>query len=523
MWTQFIYANIHFALNLSTALVFFAVFWLHLDAWSLRKDSYDTFKIIGFLLLAVSYIVHALYVESSLIQVNYDATTIAHLSLALMILGSCIVCIGLYREPLQKRPVYAPLGLIALSAQIFFGPMGILFLTGTTVCIAILYLRRATTGLERHVKLVSYAFFCYSVSSLLAIGSTFRQTPNLGVYELVRSYGPLWTLEHLFLFAGTLVLGKWIFGYLLKRIQSQMFILGTAFITLLFLLITVSFSWFLMHTIEQDAMAQLETNANVLTYALENKKMQAITDAQLVAQNPQVIALVKNKSRTNLIAIAQDILLTKNDSYLVISDAQGKILARADDPSRAGESIALDEFFRRAILGQHASGLSIQPGIVAPLLSVRGAVPILDNTQVIGVVMTGSALDNAFTDGIYKATNLQVAIYGNDVLTASSLHGKELQGMKEENHMVRDTVLTKGKSYIGEVSKFNTLYLASYKPLVDAGGTPIGMLFVASPATKIMATVGKAMTATFFIAIVLLALSVFPSYLIAKYIEHQFH
>ena len=50
---QFFGQNIHFAINLFAALVFFAVFWLYFDAWTNKHDVKVLAKWLGFLLVAI--------------------------------------------------------------------------------------------------------------------------------------------------------------------------------------------------------------------------------------------------------------------------------------------------------------------------------------------------------------------------------------------------------------------------------------------------------------------------------------
>ena len=65
--TQFLLENLHFAINLFASLVFFAVSWLYLDAWMETKEHKELFKIIGFALFSLAFLVHATYIEQSVL------------------------------------------------------------------------------------------------------------------------------------------------------------------------------------------------------------------------------------------------------------------------------------------------------------------------------------------------------------------------------------------------------------------------------------------------------------------------
>src|SRR5258708_7365108 len=63
MWYQFILENSHFAINMFAALVFLAVAWLHFDAWLESRAAREGFRFLGFVILAVSFVAHAVLLE----------------------------------------------------------------------------------------------------------------------------------------------------------------------------------------------------------------------------------------------------------------------------------------------------------------------------------------------------------------------------------------------------------------------------------------------------------------------------
>src|SRR3990172_7994230 len=108
--------------------------------------------------------------------------------------------------------------------------------------VAWLYLRRATVGLERHLKVVTVSFFVLSLSELLSLSSLFVKSTNVGVYQLVAPFGWLWITEHLVMLFGVGMLGKWVWNYLTQRLQPQLFMIFTSMILGIFLLTTTVFT-----------------------------------------------------------------------------------------------------------------------------------------------------------------------------------------------------------------------------------------------------------------------------------------
>jgi hypothetical protein len=67
----------------------------------------------------------------------------------------------------------------------------------------------------------------------------------------------------------------------------------------------------------------------------------------------------------------------------------------------------------------------------------------------------------------------------------------------------------------------NTSYFAVYSPLKDVDGSVVGMLLVGRPGASIFATASRSIEMTFLVAVGLIALSIFPSFWIARYIANQ--
>src|SRR5258708_38958783 len=99
---QFILQNIHFALNLFVAFVFFAAFWLYFDAWTEKKDRKNALKWIGFLLLSLSFLAHSTQVEqAALVSQLSLASLFSLLATILRIAGYLVLALGLFLDPLQ--------------------------------------------------------------------------------------------------------------------------------------------------------------------------------------------------------------------------------------------------------------------------------------------------------------------------------------------------------------------------------------------------------------------------------------
>ncbi|MDO8269419.1 MAG: cache domain-containing protein [Candidatus Levybacteria bacterium] len=528
MWFQFFLINLHFAINITAALIFFAVFWLYFDAWVGRKRYREFIRFSGFLALSISFILSGLYIESSVLSVPIFSQDL-HMAflIATRLIGYIFIILALFIDPLMQKPKHQssvglvlPLGIKSLSISF------VSFLFPVLSALAgFLYLKRATVGLEDHLKPVAFSFFLLSLSELLALGYMLRESQNSTLYAFVAPYSILWMIQSGVILLAVIVLRKWIFFYLLKRIQSQLFMIFVSFTVALFLLITLVFSALLLKNIESEALVSLTTDVNVLEYAINSKKAEVISDAQVIALNPEVIDAIDKNNKSKLKSIAISTLLAKKQSVVTILSGEGVVLARGDDPERIGDSLSGDVLVKKAVGGEDAVSVITKDGVLAPTVSIRSAVPVRSGKDIVGVIMVGADIDNAFVDGVKETTGLNASIYADNIRSATTFiapDGKSRWvGVKEESEVVKKQVILQGKLYAGSLNVLNVAYLTAILPLKDIDNNVVGMLFVGREQVSLLQAAGRSIELTFLVAVVLLVLSIIPAYFISRYISNQ--
>lgn len=519
MWYQFLWENFHFAINLFTALAFFSIFWLYFDAWTERKTLKEGLKILGFLLLSLSFLAHAVFIESSDLTSSILGGGINEkVAMIMRNFGYLLLVVGLVADPLIPKPKLTAFTLSNVALPYLLSPV-------MAVMAAWLYLRRATIGLENHTKQVSLAFFMFAFYELLSILSLFVNNPNVDIFRLVVPFGPIWIAAHLVLLIGAGILIKWAFSYLLKRINTQLFIIFTTTTLSVFLLTTISFTFLLLKNLSDETLIRLGTDVSVLSFALDAKKSEAQASAAILAQNTQIIEAIATKDRKILAPAAEELLISRKVNSVVIVDDSGQVIARGEERDRIGDSLSNNSLVKRALIGENVSSLMTQESVLAPMVLVRAAVPIKSGDKVVGATVVAVSLDNNFLDGVKKISGLEMGIYGNDVLSATTI--SDLRGVtrpigtKETREEIKNKVLIKGEEYSGIVSLLNTSYFAVYHPLKDVDNEVVGMLLAGRPSSSVFETARKSIEMTFLITVVLMVLSILPSYLVAKYIFNQ--
>ncbi|MDB5184671.1 MAG: hypothetical protein JWN38_479 [Candidatus Saccharibacteria bacterium] len=541
---QFFSQNVHFAISLFAALVFFAVFWLYFDAWTAKRDAKAFIKCGGFLLVALAFVLHATIIEQSVLGSSSTGTLADILSTILRIVGYAGIIIGQLVDPLQPKPKLDGLDATQFSNETppqpapeapqktlavgFSGSAALthLLLPFGAFAIALLYFRRATTGLERHLRPIAIAFFFFSIFEVLSLASLWRGSDNPMVVRLVASFGPLWMAEQVFLLAGSILLGRWVWHYLTRRFLSQLFMIFVTLTLVIFLVTTVSFTFLLVSNVQKQSLNNLQTATSVLRYALDAKKAETLANANTVAENTAIASAVEQHDNKALATLTNAFLHDKKQSSLVITTATGQVLLRAEDPSRYGDSLSSDTLVRRALIGQSSSTIARRDGVLTPVMYINSATPIRnDHQQIIGTVTVGLVVDNAFVDGIKHATGLDSTVYTGNVRSATTFVAPDgvsrLVGVKDTNGAVTATVLKKGQNFDGSVSVVNRQFLAVYAPLKDIDNAVVGMLFIGVPQASVLQAAGHSVELTFVVTAILLLLSIVPAFLISKYIAGQ--
>lgn len=565
MWSQFFAQDFHFAVNLLATLVFLAMGWLHFDAWSGHHARKELLKWAGFITLALSFLVQSTLIEQSVLGTAIFGDLTDGLIIGLRTVAFILIIIGQIVDPLQKVPTTE--GLTPLVTELMnkksvnqqtelVSTSPVVGISGydsdaaqkprqsvpavlssltlplkwllpvAGLAVAVLYWRRATTGLERHLKRVSYGFLFIALSELVGLADLLRKTDNPVMYSWVAAFGWVWMVEQLLLLVGVIILGTWVWSYLLKRFFSQLFMVIIGATVIVFFIVTVSVTTLLLRSIRSDALTNLETAASVLNYAIGAKQAETTAGAQQLAANNDIVQAMQTANHTVLANLTQNYLSDKKQTSLLITNESGKVLLRGQDPERWGDSISSDVLVRRVLLGETKSTITAYEGVAAPSLQVRSAVPVYTaEGTLIGSIITGIDFDSAFVDGIEQATGLQSTIYSGDTVAATTLKAPDgvsrNVGITLSDPVVINRVLQNGEAYKGGINVQNRELLGAFLPLKDVDNATTGMLLISQPQSTILVTAGRSIELTFLLTALSLVISVIPIYMITRAIEKQ--
>ena len=519
MMTQILFYNLDFSSSIFMALVFLSGSWLFFDSWkNSNKLSSLLIRSLGFALISIFYLTRAAGINFEII--NQYSTVIKTIGL-IMILYSVMIepILSLPNKKKGKSQAIIAWGIPAQS----------LFLINlfATIGICIRYFKKTHQGLEKQLKPIATFFIFFTIIELFQLAIFFaNHSNNPLLINVFINYGYVWSLLRILeIIAGTIFF-RWAWGYLRFRTNAQLFIIITSLSFLLSILTTFSFTFSIYKNLESDLIEGLKTNTRVFQYAIERLQFEALADAKAIAQNIAIRDALINTDNETLLKTAQDFMLSQNTNFLLIADANGQVIVRAEDNDLIGNNISESTTFQSAMKQIPLSNIVTKENALAPDVYIEAAAPILNReTETIGVSITGFIIDNPFVDEVKRVTNLDLSIFADNTRSATTLlstdNKSRLIGTKENNKSVLDTVIMENNTYAGSLNILNQPFYSVYEPLRNYDNQTVGMISVGKPQSSLKETTENSIQYTFIVSTILTALTLIPAYLVSKYIEEN--
>jgi sensor histidine kinase regulating citrate/malate metabolism len=323
-------------------------------------------------------------------------------------------------------------------------------------------------------------------------------------------------------FVGFVVMGYWTWQYMRLRLNESIVMIAVGVTFTLATIVTLAFSTILIDRVTAETATNLVTDVKVLDYSVTALEGEALAKASLVASEPDIsVALAKNDSAA-LDQAAQKFLETYNLGFLTVALPSGDVLVRGNALSRHGDSVAGERAFEEASQGNSFSTIEKDP---VEGLSVRAGAPIVSAGKVIGVLIAGYPLDNAFADNMKRVTGLEMFVYDGDTSISSTAFvangTKRLVGVKPSDDSVVASVINRGETVTANVNMYGEPFQASYAPLSNADGKVIGMLSAAKYQQDIVNIADATNRLTLITVILILLVLMTPIYLLAKRLSGQ--
>lgn len=219
---------------------------------------------------------------------------------------------------------------------------------------------------------------------------------------------------------------------------------------------------------------------------MEDRANTALFTTRIIANDDNLLGDLKNNNAAGIIEEANGYLESSEADILRIYNSFGEIIASPDDPRLRGEVITDDNLITFSIIERKLiRSFDTHPGVLSPFIIARAIHPLIVDNTIVGAVEVGYKFDNAFVDFSKEQTNLDVTIYADKKISATTI--KTLDGVSrfigsnETRTDIIDQVLINGIQYTTSVDRFGETYYTAFTPIREVNGDIIGMISVGTP------------------------------------------
>ena len=256
-------------------------------------------------------------------------------------------------------------------------------------------------------------------------------------------------------------------------IKARILRLGIISVVVTALLITIISGTLSIFNLNNSIKNTSLQSAQNVQSTLKNYDETLIATANLISIDDSIIKAVTTDEENLLTNYAMDVLNSyKHISYVSFYKNPKELICSTTNKDSSDNGV-----LEIALSGKQSSNY----GSIADYsdLVFESAAPIYDNAKIIGAVVLGcNYLDNEIVDSVKESLGCEVTLFKDNVRINTTLKtgDKRIIGTKMDSD-ISDTVLKKGKNYIGNATVNDNRYISSYIPIKDSAGEIIGSIF----------------------------------------------
>jgi len=225
----------------------------------------------------------------------------------------------------------------------------------------------------------------------------------------------------------------------------------------------------------------------VVSNMLDEEENQLRLTIQALATMPQLVDAVYERDIDSVLDNAQTIKQQFEYDIVIITDAQGVVLARGHSDI-AGDDISERPMTATALRGEVSSGIYYDLTAVVPF-SVRSFSPIYKDDYFAGILITGIDVGaEAYVDNIHRLINLNFSIFYDDTRYMTNLKdedGNRIVGTVFDNEQISHRVLNNGETVVERYELFGETNMVAIWPVLDPdSGEIIGMWAISQNLTQ---------------------------------------
>ena len=251
---------------------------------------------------------------------------------------------------------------------------------------------------------------------------------------------------------------------------------------LVFIVITpMIYSTIQMLNISESIYDQkLDLTVNAVTNYLDMRAHDTRAAAEAVAQYSRIITSMQNRDIEYLFPLLAPIIESHQMSYLILTDANGVVLARSYNPGDYGDDISHIKSIDNALKSKWI--VTEYEEFEISKLSLRTIAPVYaDDDTFIGLVAAGIRFDtDEMVDYLKDVFQADFTVFIGDMRVATSIKrdGGRITGTRLTDPEVLNTVFGQRQAFSGRGEIAGELYSTHYKPIINPENEVYGMLFV---------------------------------------------
>ena len=223
---------------------------------------------------------------------------------------------------------------------------------------------------------------------------------------------------------------------------------------------------------------KMAVTINSFTHRLESMETAVRSVSGIEASMPQVVEGVLARDREGLLRFLTPIIEASDAGQLIVTDADGIVLARTHSPNQYGDSALSQINIAEALKG---NSLTIYESGALTRIAVRSGTPIYDaDRQIIGSVSAAIRFDtDGFVDELKELYGADFTIFFGDtrIHTTIMQDGERIVGTQMSD-TVADVVIRQKRDYQAEADVLGRRYKAYYHPLMDSNNDAFASIFL---------------------------------------------
>lgn len=336
---------------------------------------------------------------------------------------------------------------------------------------------------------------------------------------LFAPFSASWYAEHLLLIAATFLLVTYTWHYISLRLLPQFYLSVVAIGLVAFVLSTVIFTTVLFRSAEAQALQSIEADVKTFALALRELTDRTAFTAAAIAAREALVQAAQENSLDKASASLGDPIAAYSVAAAYVVNAGGEIILAQGTESNFGVSLASDPVVKRVLEGEVIGSPVLETGPENQAILIRAGSPLIRDGQVVGAVLVDTPLDIAFVDRIGHVTGLDVTVFAQQQLAATTLRdeaGQPIVPASMEDPALADTVLNQGKVFRSASTIAAKPYFIAALPITTIDDARIGALTAGLPAQTLIDNLTRSTRASFLTAFALLTIALAPFYAIAR-------